>query len=83
MTDRRPRGSVSTDATTEPDAALRVRGLVKRYDDRAAVDGLDLEAGGDERLGELAAAGPTSLTSRPPTLEELFLRHYDTAGAVR
>ena len=34
-------------------------------------------------LGELAAAGPTSLTSRPPTLEELFLRHYDTAGAVR
>ncbi|TWS22878.1 ABC transporter ATP-binding protein [Tsukamurella sputi] len=34
-------------------------------------------------LTELAAAGPTSLTSRPPTLEELFLRHYDTAGAVR
>ncbi|GAA4392161.1 ABC transporter ATP-binding protein [Tsukamurella soli] len=24
----------------------------------------------------LAAAGPTQLTSRPPTLEELFLRHY-------
>ncbi|MET9328739.1 ABC transporter ATP-binding protein [Tsukamurella sp. NPDC003166] len=34
-------------------------------------------------LGEVAAAGPTSLTSRPPTLEELFLRHYDTAAAVR
>ncbi|BDH55146.1 ABC transporter ATP-binding protein [Tsukamurella sp. PLM1] len=34
-------------------------------------------------LGELAAGAPTSLTSRPPTLEELFLRHYDTAGAVR
>ena len=43
MTDRRPRGSVSTDATVKPDAALRVRGLMKRYDDRAAVDGLDLD----------------------------------------
>jgi ABC-2 type transport system ATP-binding protein len=34
-------------------------------------------------LGDLAAAGPTSLESRPPTLEELFLRHYDTAGTTR
>jgi polyether ionophore transport system ATP-binding protein len=32
-------------------------------------------------LGALSACGVRSLTSRPPTLEELFLRHYaDGAG---
>jgi ABC-2 type transport system ATP-binding protein len=41
----------------------------------------------DELLARLVAAGVRSLVSRPPTLEELFLRHYaaspdtpDTAG---
>jgi ABC-2 type transport system ATP-binding protein len=37
-----------------------------------------------DRLGEvlrhLSEAGVRSLTSRPPTLEELFLRHYQEAG---
>ncbi|RKN84919.1 ABC transporter ATP-binding protein [Paenibacillus ginsengarvi] len=32
----------------------------------------------DRTLRALAAAGVRSLTSRPPTLEELFMRHYDT-----
>jgi ABC-2 type transport system ATP-binding protein len=32
----------------------------------------------DEVLRHLTAAGVRSLTSRPPTLEELFLRHYRT-----
>ena len=32
-------------------------------------------------LERLVHAGVTSLESHPPTLEELFLRHY--AGAVR
>ncbi|GAA2211659.1 ABC transporter ATP-binding protein [Nonomuraea monospora] len=32
-------------------------------------------------LAELAGAGVRTLTTRPPTLEELFLRHY--AGAAR
>ncbi|GII81630.1 ABC transporter ATP-binding protein [Sphaerisporangium rufum] len=39
----------------------------------------------DDRLGDalsrLAACGVRSLTSRPPTLEELFLRHYRDQGA--
>jgi ABC-2 type transport system ATP-binding protein len=35
----------------------------------------------DEVLRLLAAAGVRSLISRPPTLEELFLRHYGPAGA--
>jgi ABC-2 type transport system ATP-binding protein len=33
-------------------------------------------------LRQLAAAGVRSLTSQPPTLEELFLRHYAPEGAV-
>ncbi len=49
----------------DPDAAISVRGLVKRYGDRAAVDGLDL----DIRRGEIFAligqngAGKTTLIS--------------------
>jgi len=35
----------------------------------------------DEVLRLLAAAGVRSLVSRPPTLEELFLRHYASAQA--
>ena len=36
----------------------------------------------DEVLGLLHAAGVRSLTCRPPTLEELFLRHYSTERTV-
>jgi ABC-2 type transport system ATP-binding protein len=32
-------------------------------------------------LRELTSAGVRSLVSQPPTLEELFLRHYDRTGA--
>jgi ABC-2 type transport system ATP-binding protein len=32
-------------------------------------------------LRQLAAAGVLSLVSQPPTLEELFLRHYFAGGA--
>ncbi|MGV8964809.1 MAG: ABC transporter ATP-binding protein [Cellulomonas sp.] len=31
-------------------------------------------------LGALSKAGISALTSNPPTLEELFLRHYEVAG---
>jgi ABC-2 type transport system ATP-binding protein len=41
----------------------------------------------DAVLRQLAAVGVRNLTSQPPTLEELFLRHYDrgkqTAGVAR
>ncbi|MEV8097370.1 ABC transporter ATP-binding protein [Kitasatospora sp. NPDC085879] len=37
----------------------------------------------DEVLRALTAVGVRSLTSRPPTLEELFLRHYEQPGAPR
>ena len=35
-----------------------------------------------EVLARLTAAGVRSLVCRPPTLEELFLRHYSAEGAV-
>ncbi len=48
---------------------LRADGLRARFDvDTAQLDGT---------LRHLTAFGVQSLTSRPPTLEELFLRHYD------
>jgi ABC-2 type transport system ATP-binding protein len=47
---------------------------------RCQVDGDALDA----LLGELVKVGVRSLVSRPPTLEEMFLRHYedDLAGAT-
>ncbi|MEV6041262.1 ABC transporter ATP-binding protein [Nonomuraea sp. NPDC052116] len=54
-----------------------VHGL--RADDnrvRFSVDAIAL----DEALRRLTAAGVRSLVSRPPTLEELFLRHYDRSA---
>ncbi|WP_246089987.1 ABC transporter ATP-binding protein [Nonomuraea deserti] len=44
---------------------------------RFSVDAAALDAA----LRQLTAAGVRSLVSRPPTLEELFLRHYDRASA--
>jgi ABC-2 type transport system ATP-binding protein len=37
----------------------------------------------DAVLRALTTIGVKSLTSQPPTLEELFLRHYDRAGAAK
>jgi ABC-2 type transport system ATP-binding protein len=53
---------------------LTVTGAVVRCQvDQAALD---------EVLGRLHQAGVRSLTCRPPTLEELFLRHYSAERAV-
>ncbi len=37
----------------------------------------------DDVMRHLAEAGLRNLVSRPPTLEELFLRHYEPVGAAR
>jgi polyether ionophore transport system ATP-binding protein len=51
---------------------LRAENGQVRFDvDTAALDSV---------LRELTAIGVRSLVSRPPTLEELFLRHYDRTG---
>ncbi|SOC55980.1 ABC transporter ATP-binding protein [Ornithinimicrobium cerasi] len=53
----------------------------------AVVDGTRLTCQVDDAalgalLSRLAALGVRSLTSTPPTLEELFLRHYDQRGTA-
>jgi ABC-2 type transport system ATP-binding protein len=51
---------------------VHVDGHRARFDvDAAALDGV---------LRELSGFGVRSLTSRPPTLEELFLRHYEAVA---
>lgn len=37
----------------------------------------------DKVLRRLTDVGVRSLTSQPPTLEELFLRHYQTEAAAK
>ena len=54
-----------------------------RDHDAAVASGV-VRGGGDQLVGELerlTAAGVTALSSQPPTLEDLFLRHYATTAA--
>lgn len=72
-----------TGAPAEFDRIVRMSGVVD-----ASVDGRTLRAQVDgDHLGEvvkaLGDAGVRSLVSQPPTLEDLFLRHYDTAEPER
>ncbi|MGH3375589.1 MAG: ATP-binding cassette domain-containing protein [Actinoallomurus sp.] len=74
------RTSITVELATPPDGLASLPGV---HD--AKVDGgrVSLEvdtAELEEVLKHLAAAGVRSLISRPPTLEELFLRHYEEAG---
>ncbi len=71
------RTSVSAEVTRVPDRLAELPGV---HD--LSVDGgrITLQADSDKLdglLGLLAGAGVRGLTSRPPTLEELFLRHYE------
>lgn len=72
------RTSIQADLMRNPGDLTRIPGVADvRYNGtvlHAQVDGASLP----ELIAALGAAGVRSLTSRPPTLEELFLRHYDT-----
>ena len=75
------RTSIKAEMMGDPGDLTRIKGV-----EDVSVDGNTLRAQVDsESLGELirvlGAAGVRSLVSKPPTLEELFLRHYTTAGA--
>ena len=77
------RTSVTAELAAPPDG---LRGLAGVHD--LEVDGtrvrLQVEpAGLDGVLRQLTSVGVRSLTSQPPTLEELFLRHYDERVATR
>ncbi len=71
------RTSVTADVASNPGDLRRIPGVHDlRWDGttmRAQVDNASLA----ELIRRLGEAGVRSLTSQPPTLEELFLRHYD------
>jgi ABC-2 type transport system ATP-binding protein len=70
------RTSIQAELAGPPDGLSTLAGVHDLQVDgtrvRCQVDGAQL----DEVLRHLSAAGVRSLTSQPPTLEELFLRHY-------
>ncbi|MCU1621069.1 MAG: ABC-type multidrug transport system, ATPase component [Modestobacter sp.] len=72
-------GALPPSAPLDPDAAISVRGLVKRYGDRNAVDGLDL----DIRRGEIfALLGPNG-AGKTTTVEVLEGYRERDGGEVR
>jgi ABC-2 type transport system ATP-binding protein len=72
-------GALPSSAPLDPDAAISVRGLVKRYGDRNAVDGLDL----DIRRGEIfALLGPNG-AGKTTTVEVLEGYRDRDGGQVR
>jgi ABC-2 type transport system ATP-binding protein len=70
------RTSITAELAAPPDGLAGFAGVHDLEVDgtrvRCQVDSAQL----DEVLRHLSAAGVRSLTSQPPTLEELFLRHY-------
>jgi ABC-2 type transport system ATP-binding protein len=72
--------SIQAELAAPADGLARVPGVhdleAQNGQVRFRVDPGALEAA----LRELTSAGVRSLVSQPPTLEELFLRHYDRAG---
>jgi ABC-2 type transport system ATP-binding protein len=72
-------GTHPSSAPLDPDAAISVRGLVKRYGDRNAVDGLDL----DIRRGEIfALLGPNG-AGKTTTVEVLEGYRQRDGGEVQ
>jgi ABC-2 type transport system ATP-binding protein len=74
------RTSITAELVRMPGDVSRIRGV-----EDVSIEGHTLRAQVDNRaLGELvrvlAEAGVSSLISRPPTLEDLFLQHYDVEG---
>ena len=70
------RTAISVETAEEPAGLARLPGIHNLYveDHRARFDVDTVHL--DETIRQLAAYGVRSLTSTPPTLEELFLRHY-------
>jgi ABC-2 type transport system ATP-binding protein len=72
------RTSITAELAAPPNGLTGVHGLRvegNRVHFEVDADGLDAA------LRQLSASGVRSLTSRPPTLEELFLRHYQNEPA--
>ncbi len=79
------RTSIAADLTRRPDGLSELAGVhdLDVQDVMGAGPRVRFEVDTsqlDEVLPKLVAAGVRSLVSQPPTLEELFLRHYSDAG---
>jgi ABC-2 type transport system ATP-binding protein len=75
------RTSIKAELIGDPGDMSRIKGVAD-----VSIEGHTLRAQVDaESLGQvikvLGDAGVRTLVSQPPTLEELFLRHYDTTAA--
>ncbi|GAA1558098.1 ABC transporter ATP-binding protein [Dactylosporangium maewongense] len=72
------RTSISAELSTPPNGLADLAGVhdlhVRDHQVRLQVDSAQL----DTVLRQLTSHGVRSLVSQPPTLEELFLRHYET-----
>jgi polyether ionophore transport system ATP-binding protein len=77
------RTSISAELATPPNGLANLPGVhdlqVEDHRVKLQVDTAEL----DSVLRQLSALGVRSLTSQPPTLEELFLRHYETETPQR
>jgi len=77
------RTSISAELATPPNGLANLPGVhdlqVDDHRVKLQVDTAEL----DSVLRQLSALGVRSLVSQPPTLEELFLRHYETETASR
>src|SRR5215212_8564815 len=74
------RTSVSAELARAPSGLGELPGVHDRHVDGKRVRCQVDAAGLDGLLGHLTPFGVRSLTSQPPTLEDLFLRHYETEG---
>jgi ABC-2 type transport system ATP-binding protein len=75
------RTSIQADLMRDPGDLTRIPGVADVHYTGTVLHAQVDSASLGELIAVLGAAGVRSLTSRPPTLEELFLRHYDTARA--
>jgi ABC-2 type transport system ATP-binding protein len=76
------RTSVTAELAAPPDGLRRLAGVHDLQVDGTRVRLQVDPAGLDGVLRQLTSVGVRSLTSQPPTLEELFLRHYDDRAAT-
>ena len=76
------RVSISADLADAPDGLAALPGVHDLRVDGTHADFLVDPGSLDRVLTALTAVGVSGLTVRPPTLEELFLRHYGDDGAA-
>ena len=76
------RVSISADLGGAADGLAALSGVHDLRVDGAHADFLVDPGSLDRVLTALTAVGVSGLTVRPPTLEELFLRHYGDDGAA-